>query len=114
MPKLYSHERNGLSIEHSDAQFESEQDIFSRSTPLLDEQGADHDFIDVASFLEMDHVPDCWCRPCQATYRLMDDGDDDWTICSSSAAGARSPSTCSAWESEWGTLVDDASDLVGR
>ena len=108
---------SGHRHENSDAHFQSEQDLFTPvASPTPD---AGQDFIDVASFLEMGHVPNCWCRPCQDMYdngedmpELINPSEDEWMVCSS-ATGGRSPSAYSAWEWEWGTLVDDESDFGG-
>lgn len=110
-------ETSGHHLEHSDAHFQSEQNLFVH-TPSSPDSG--HDFIDVASFLEMGHVPHCWCKPCQDMYEhdldedspdAMGTTDDEWMVCST-ASGTRSPSSCSAWEWEWGTLVEGESDFV--
>ena len=107
-------------LEHSAAHFQSEQDLFHH-TPSTSDAG--QDFIDVASFLEMGHVPNCWCRPCQDMYdheiekdsaALVDPNEDEWMVCSS-GSGTRSPSSCSAWEWEWewGTLVNNEDNFGG-
>lgn len=109
---------SGHHHEDSDAHFQSEQDLFTPAAPLHSPD-LGQDFIDVASFLEMGHVPNCWCRPCQDMYdhgedipELANQFEDEWMLCSS-ATGTRSPSAYSAWEWEWGTLVDDESDFGG-
>lgn len=111
-------ETTGHHLESSDAHFESEHGLFTMS-PAPPTNA--HDFIDVASFLEMGHVPNCWCRPCQDMYDhdiddesldLLEPADEEWMICST-ATCSKSPSTCSAWEWEWGTLGDDESAEVG-
>lgn len=104
-------------FEHSDDHFTSEHGLFNHD---LSVPSAGQDFIDVASFLELGHVPNCWCRPCQdmSDFNLDDDlpellnpADEEWTVCSS-ASDTRSPSSCSAWEWEWGTMVSDEDEIV--
>ena len=117
MPDLFQIEAEGdQALTDSTSHYQSEQDLFSLPPPTPEPE---RDFVDVASFLEMGHVPNCWCRPCQNPSEdnnedlpeliNFEDVGEEWMVCSSGTA-ARSPSVCSAWEWEWGTVVGDDYD----
>ncbi|KAK5132820.1 hypothetical protein LTR08_008621 [Meristemomyces frigidus] len=66
----------------SDAQFHSEQDLFS--LPPLPASPADS-IIDVAAFLKMGHVKSCWCSECEDVPELvvnekLTEAEDEWMI----------------------------------
>lgn len=116
---------SGHQQEPSDAHFRSQQSLFTPpEPPFSPTANAGHDFIDVASFLELGHVPDCWCKPCQDMYRDSDFGlpepvsreseDGGWMFCGGLNDGERSPAVCEAWEWEWGRLVEDGSEFADQ
>lgn len=103
--------------------YQSERDLFELPPPS---PALERDYVDVAAFLEMGHVPNCWCRPCQEPSE--DDGsvslpklsaqevDEGWMVCegSGSSTNVRSPSKdCGGWEWEWGTIVEGDEDGSG-
>ena len=111
--------------EPSDAHFQSEQSLFTPSQPPSSPTAnTGHDFINVASFLELGHVPDCWCKPCQDMYQDSDFGlpepanhesdDEGWMFCGNMGDGERSPGVCEAWEWDWGRLVGDSSEFADQ
>ena len=99
----------------SDAHFKSEQALFNLQSPTT--KWADEDRVDVATFLTMGHATNCWCNDCDDPPELINADtfteEDGWMVYSASDE-TRSPSLSSAWESEWGTIVQDEETEVTR
>ncbi|KAK3683129.1 hypothetical protein LTR37_020543 [Vermiconidia calcicola] len=93
-------------LSKSDAHFNSEQALFELTSPEC-LKGADHDIIDVATFLTMGHSDNCWCNDCGEPPELISPNewieDDEWMMYSSDE-DVRSPSVESDWEWDWGTV----------
>ena len=97
-PALQSPESDARDPAQPDAHFRSEQALFAlpSAAPAMD----------VASFLELGHSPDCWCGWCASPPELLDaDADDDIRSDTSTAAHPRSSTTAttmsSTWDDEW-------------